>query len=179
MSKFLIFTAVLLLLTGCNDKKEQQESIKEVGTITITPNALKTVDDDIIATYDMDGNKKITLSLSGEESTLTRQLGAIVSVRNSYSTVQKELLSKRLSKNYFLKCSACHDDYANGVIGPSLLTKSSDEIFDMIKSYKTNVQNNVLMQYLVSQMEDSEIRSLADEIASFNKEARESKDAKN
>ncbi|MDR1614880.1 MAG: hypothetical protein LBS26_04840 [Campylobacteraceae bacterium] len=179
MSKFLTVLAILLLLVGCNDKKENEESFKEVGTIKITPNALETADNDIITTYDMDGNKKITLSISGEESTLTRQLGAIVSVKNSYDSVQKELLSKRLGKNYFLKCSACHDDYANGVIGPSLLTKNSDEIFDMIKAYKIKSQNNILMQYLVSQMEDGEIRSLADEIASFNKEVRERKNADN
>jgi cytochrome c553 len=179
MSRFLILIAILLLLSGCDEKKEPQESVKEVGSIKITQGVLNFTDGDIIATYDMDGNKKITLSISGEESTLTRQLGAIASVRNSYGSVQKELLSKRLSKNYFLKCSACHDDYANGVIGPSLLTKSSDEIFNMIKSYKTNTKNNILMQYLVSQMEDGEIRSLADEIASFNKEVRELKDEKN
>jgi cytochrome c553 len=170
--------AAIVLLVGCNEKKELQEST-EAGDIKVIPNALEVQNNDILTSYDMDGNKKISLSISGEESTLTRRLGAIVSVRSGYDKVQKELLSKRLSKNYFLKCSACHDDYANGVIGPSLLTKNSDEIFDMIKAYQLNVKNNVLMRYLVTQMEDSEIRSLSDEIASFNKEIRESKNVDN
>ncbi|MDR1284758.1 MAG: hypothetical protein LBJ88_00985 [Campylobacteraceae bacterium] len=177
MKRVFIFAAIIFLFIGCGEKKEEKSV--ETGDIKVTPNAFEIQNSDILANYDMDGNKKISISISGEESALTRQLGAIVSIRNSYSGVQKELLSKRLSKNYFLKCSACHDDYANGVIGPSLLTKNSDEIFDMIKAYKTDAKNNVLMQYLVSQMEDSEVRSLADEIASFNQIVRDSKNANN
>ncbi|MFV0481047.1 MAG: c-type cytochrome, partial [Campylobacteraceae bacterium] len=65
--------------------------------------------------------------------------------------------------------------YANGVVGPSLLDKNSDDIFGMIKAYKTDEKPNVLMRYLISQMDDKEIRSLADEIAEFNKEVREKK----
>ncbi|MDR0666101.1 MAG: hypothetical protein LBF71_01685 [Campylobacteraceae bacterium] len=177
MKNLLTSILALFLLIGCGDK--QDDAAESAVSIKITADAFQVQNEDILANYDMDGNKKITLSLEGEENTLTRRLGAIVSVKNSYDKVQKELLSKRLSKNYFLKCSSCHDDYANGVIGPSLLTKNSDEIFNMIKAYKTNEKNNVLMRYLVSQMEENEIRSLSDEIASFNKEAREGKNAGN
>ncbi|MDR2080973.1 MAG: hypothetical protein LBP54_03695 [Campylobacteraceae bacterium] len=177
MRRLLILTAAAFLLAGCNDKKEPRQSNE--GSIKITDGAFEVSKYNIPVNYDMSGNKKINLSLEGEESALTRQLGAMASVRNNYDKVQKELLAKRLGKNYFLKCSACHDDYANGVIGPSLLTKSSDEIFDMIEAYKTSSKNNVLMQYLVSQMNKSEIRALADEIAAFNKEVREGKNASN
>jgi cytochrome c553 len=179
MRTFLAMAMIAFLLAGCNSKKDKQTGAENEGNIKITTGAFNVPEHNIPVNYDMSGNKKIDLSLEGEESTLTRQLGAIASVKNNYSKVQKELLAKRLGKNYFLKCSACHDDYANGVIGPSLLAKSSNEIFDMIKAYKTKERNNVLMHYLVSQMEDSEIRSLADEIAVFNKEVREGKNASN
>ncbi|MDR2790320.1 MAG: hypothetical protein LBB59_05040 [Campylobacteraceae bacterium] len=178
MRAVLILITAAFLLIGCNDKKEPK-SVENEGNIKITEGAFEVSKLDAPVNYDMSGNKKINLSLDGEENTLTKQLGAMASVRNNYDKVQKELLAKRLGKNYFLKCSACHDDYANGVIGPSLLTKSSDEIFDMIESYKTLKRDNVLMSYLVSQMDESEIRALADEIAAFNKEVRESKNASN
>ena len=69
-----------------------------------------------------------------------------------------------------VKCSACHDDYANGVIGPSLLGKSSDEIFSAIDDFKSGKKSNVLMDDLIKMMNDDEIRALADEIYSFNEE---------
>jgi cytochrome c553 len=80
-----------------------------------------------------------------------------------------------LSKNYIVKCSACHDDYANGVVGPSLLHKSAEDIANKIKAYKNLTQANVLMKYLVSQMDDAEINALAQEIANLNKEIMEAK----
>jgi cytochrome c553 len=61
------------------------------------------------------------------------------------------------------------------VVGPSLLHKSADEIADKIKAYKNLTQVNVLMKYLVSQMDDEEIESLAKEIAQLNKELMEAK----
>ena len=69
-----------------------------------------------------------------------------------------------------VKCSACHDDYANGVIGPSLLGKSSDEIFSAIDDFKSGKKSNVLMDDLIKMMSNDEIRTLADEIYNFNEE---------
>lgn len=85
-------------------------------------------------------------------------------------------MSKSLSKNYIVKCSACHDDYANGVVGPSLIEKSEKEISDMIKAYRAKTKVNELMKYLVSQMDDKEIESLAKEISNLNKEIQRQKD---
>jgi len=93
-----------------------------------------------------------------------------MNIRSPYEHVQVSLLVKRLSKNFMVKCSACHDDYANGVIGPSLLGKSSDEIFDAIDAFKTGVKQNVLMDGLIAQMSSEQIRKLADEIYNFNKQ---------
>ena len=57
----------------------------------------------------------------------------LISIKNSYEKLNAKILSQRLSKNYMQKCSACHDNYANGVIGPSLLDKNEDDIFQAIK----------------------------------------------
>jgi cytochrome c553 len=94
-------------------------------------------------------------------------------VRSPYENVQISLLVKGLSKKFIVRCSACHNDYANGVVGPSLLGKSSDFIFDKIKKFKDDRNANILMSDLVKNMEDKEIRELADEINRFNNEIKE------
>lgn len=94
---------------------------------------------------------------------------ANIYVRSPYESIQVSMLVKRLSKEFIVKCSACHNDYANGVIGPSLLGKDSEYIFNKIAEFKKDSSKNVLMSGLISQMDDKEIRKLADEIYEFNK----------
>ena len=177
MKKYITLMVAVFLLIGCEKKEEKKEVavVSESPSINIVENAIDISKDYSLITHDIEGKERISLAPAGEEeTTLTREVAAYHSIKNTYENINKELLSKKLSKNYFLKCSACHDDYANGVIGPSLLTKTSDDIFNMIKAYKVDKdEHNVLMRYLVSQMDDKEIRSLADEIAEFNKEVRE------
>jgi len=94
-------------------------------------------------------------------------------IRSPYENIQIGLLVKKLSKEFMVKCSACHDDYANGVIGPSLLGKSSDEIFDKIIAFKSGKKSNVLMDGLIDHMDEENIRKLANEISKFNKKIEE------
>lgn len=96
-------------------------------------------------------------------------LDANIYIRSPYEDVQVSMLVKRLSKEFIVKCSACHNDYANGVIGPSLLGKNSEYIFNKIAEFKKDSSKNVLMNGLISQMDDEEIRKLANEIYEFNK----------
>jgi len=98
---------------------------------------------------------------------------ANINVRSPYDNVQVSLLVNKLSKNFILKCSACHNDYANGIIGPSLLTKDADYISNKIMQYKSGEKTNVLMNDLIKMMSDEEIKSLAQEIDSFNKQIKE------
>lgn len=98
---------------------------------------------------------------------------ANMNIRSPYEHIQISLLVKKLSINFMVKCSACHDDYANGVIGPSLLGKTSDEIFNAIADFKVGKKSNVLMDDLIRQMSDEEIRTLADEIYNFNEKIKE------
>ncbi|NLC28483.1 MAG: hypothetical protein GX780_06890 [Campylobacteraceae bacterium] len=173
----------LLFLSGCDSKEESKRPYSEPKTekvadgtplITVHSSGTEIKEDDLLESYDVEGRRQVRISPDGIETPLTKQIGAIVSIKNQHEQLSAKLLAQRLSKNYMLKCSACHDDYANGVIGPSLLMKSADDIFNMIEAYKHETEVNVLMKYLVMQMGEDEIRALAEEIAEFNKEIRES-----
>ena len=96
-------------------------------------------------------------------------LDAYSHIRSPYERVQVSLISKQLSPTFRLKCSACHDDYANGVIGPSLLGRDSAYIYNKIMQFKKKEKLNPLMTDLIKRMSDQEIKKLADEIYEFNK----------
>ena len=97
-------------------------------------------------------------------------IDANMHVRSPYEKVQVSLLVRKMSKEFIVKCSACHNDYANGIIGPSLLNKDSDYIFNKIAEFKNGTKSNPLMTDLIKQMSDNEIRTMAEEIYNFNLE---------
>ena len=172
--KKIIFLAFLLLFTACDEKKEEQILENNKISITIKKGLQEKNIQDKYINYDINGEKSINFSLS-ENNETTKTLGALALRKKALQSINKTLLKGRLSKNFLQKCSACHNDYANGIIGPSLLTKSENEIYEMIKAYKTKLKKNVLMQELVAKMPDSEIKALAKEISDFNLEFRSKK----
>jgi cytochrome c553 len=95
---------------------------------------------------------------------------ANMNIRSPYEKVQVSLLVRKLSKKFIVKCSACHNDYANGIIGPSLLGKDSDFIFNKIADFKSGKKSNPLMNDLIKMMSDDEIRDMANEVYKFNQE---------
>ena len=97
-------------------------------------------------------------------------LDANMHIRSPYERVQISLIVKQLSSTFKLKCSACHDDYANGVVGPSLLGKDADFIYNTIIDFKSGKKSNPLMDDLINMMSDKEIKNIANEIYKFNKE---------
>lgn len=181
-----ILVVCALIFSGCEDSKssekniqntskvneEVKQPIKNSGGISIKKGE-KPNDTNQFISYDIHGQKKVDFGLDKNET--SRAIGALVMVRNPYEKINLQLLKGRLSKNFILKCSACHDDYANGIIGPSLLQKNKDEIYNMIRAYKHKEKVNVLMKDLVLQMSDEEIMSLAKEIDEFNEQFRSKK----
>ncbi len=97
-------------------------------------------------------------------------IDANMHIRSPYEKIKVSLIVRKMSKNFIVKCSACHNDYANGIIGPSLLGKNSDEIFNKIADFKNGVKSNPLMNDLINMMSDDEIRTIAEEIYEFNLE---------
>ena len=95
---------------------------------------------------------------------------ANMNIRSPYEELQISMIVNNLSKNFIVKCSACHNDYANGLLGPSLIGRDSDYIYGKIKEFKSGKKVNVLMKDLIHMMSDKEIREIADEIYTFNQE---------
>jgi cytochrome c553 len=178
---------------GCNDKSEEksltQNTSDTAPKIEVSHNEnakeikvhSKEQDANQSKSYYYDYNIKSEYDVNAQPanenaSVRTKPRTAVeanVNVRSPYENVQVSMLVNKLSKNFILKCSACHNDYANGIIGPSLLTKDADYIFNKIMQYKSGEKTNVLMNDLIKMMSDEEIKSLAQEINSFNKQIKE------
>ena len=177
-STILFFT----FLTGCSDSADDKSASK--GNITASKStaapqieiiknknakeikvASKTAEKDQSKSYYYNYNNKS--AVNEEQKTA---IDANMNIRSPYEELKVSLLVRKMSKEFIVKCSACHNDYANGIIGPSLLGKSSDYIYDAIAKFKTGKKKNVLMTDLINMMDDKEIRKLADEIFEFNKE---------
>ncbi|MBE2983901.1 hypothetical protein CCAL9344_00860 [Campylobacter sp. RM9344] len=187
--KFLCCLAAFTLLCGCDSGKGSEGKIaqtKQSAQAELVTNQAPAIeiqkasnhntkqkDNSDFFTYDIHGQKRVSFGL--DDSNVSRSVGALAMVRSPLEVINLKLIKGQLSKEFILKCSACHNDYANGIIGPSLLTKSSDEIFNMISAYKNKEKANVLMKDLIKNMSDTEIRSLADEISNFNEQFRKGK----
>lgn len=196
IKKILLSTAVILVISGCSEKKEEQQTVEKKELITQAPlkievqenvnakevkvvekkkekkenetyyfnyNGVKTAYDPSSQPANKDANVR---------ETPRSELDANMHVRSPYEKVKISLLVKKLSKDFIVKCSACHNDYANGVIGPSLLDKDADSIYKSINKFKNNKDANVLMTGLVNQMSDAEIKKISNEIFEFNKQIR-------
>ncbi len=180
MKRLLLILLSVFMFIGCSekeDKKELNASVpRQAGKIEVVQNDNfkeekvhaqaneNNVSKDFYYDYHQDkkGNQ--------EEDAQYTPMEAALKVRSPYEHVEISMLVSKLSKTFILKCSACHDDYANGIIGPSLLSKDSASIYQTIAQYKSGEKKNVLMKELVMQMSDKEIKALADEIYTFNQQ---------
>ena len=199
IKQIILSAALILLISGCGDNKKTEEN-KEIIKVENTQTPLKIeVEENSNAneikvtpkikdgskneSYYYDYNVKSEYDPNAKpanEDAAVREkprttIDANLNVRSPYQKVQISLLVKGLSKEFIVKCSACHNDYANGIIGPSLLDKDATFIFNQIKKFKEDKNANVLMSDLVKQMSDENIQKLADEIFAFNKEIKEMK----
>lgn len=176
MKKIAPALLAVLLLLGC-EKKEQSEpkTVAKVATAQDIEIAQNDNPQEIKVrkhSEQVQANESFYIDTPTEtqdESQRARTaLDANLHVRSPYEKVQISMLIKGLSENYIVKCSACHNDYANGLIGPSLLGKSKEHIKAKIVKFRGDKSVNVLMSDLVAKMSDKEIADLADEIYNFN-----------
>ncbi|MDD2652145.1 MAG: hypothetical protein PHX44_03755 [Sulfurimonas sp.] len=192
----LCIVTSLGLLSGCSDSSKQEGKEKKAASevtsaqkIEVVKNenaqeikvALKEGDENQSKSYYYDYNVKSAynpnMQPANDDASVREKarsaIDANLHVRSPYENVEISMLVKKLSKEFIVKCSACHNDYANGVIGPSLLGRDADFIFEKISKFKDGSATNVLMKDLVSQMDTKEIRAMADEIYEFNKKIKE------
>jgi len=190
MVKVLAVAAVALIFSGCggssDGKKEQSPpEASSPKTIKVTKNVVKVEDKNSTSkqnsgqfyySYNKENNK--TEQYRSDTNKVRTTIDAYLNIRSPYEKVRITLMIKRLSRDYIIKCSPCHDDYANGVIGPSLLDKNGTFIYGMLQDFKTGKKKNALMKELVSQIDDAKLKAIADEIANFNKEIRKMREGK-
>ncbi len=185
----MIIAVTMLYIVGCsreNDDKEYRQLSPTEG-IVVTEGAVK---------FDKKADKKTKKntgefyysynSENGQETDMYKEatskvrteLDAYRDIRSPYEKVQITLMVQQLSPDYRLLCSACHDDYANGVIGPALLGKDAEYIFNRIMAFKNGKKQNPLMKQLVNRIEEKRLKAIAKEIERFNKEIQQMRSQK-
>jgi cytochrome c553 len=198
MRKTLFSLSLLALLIGCGDEKKEQPKQEVVDSSTpkieIVENKnaheikveSKKGDKNQSKSYYYDYGVKSGYDLKSQPANPNAEVKvrprtvveAFLHIRSPYEHVEVELLVNRLSKNFRTKCSACHSDYANGVIGPSLIGRDSDYIYGKIMDFKNGKKSNPLMSDLIKIMSDEEIRAMANEIYEFNKEVKKMRESR-
>ncbi|BAF70890.1 c-type cytochrome [Nitratiruptor sp. SB155-2] len=165
-------------MSGCSEKKEQKETEANApAKITVTEGAVQQRKETGSQSSDSGKfyysyNKAKKKKQEVEDEGAYTELGAYRHIVNNYQKVQISLWANKLSKDFLIYCSACHDDYANGIIGPSLLDKDGSYIYEQLQKFKTGKRKNVLMQQLVHRLSDEKLRALSEEIAAFNKKVK-------
>ena len=167
---------VVASLTGCGKKEERKEEAsagQPARAIKITEGAVKKAPETKEPSKENSGQFYYSYNKGKKEAPVAEQkhrttLDAYLHIRSPYERIQIEMMIKKLSKDFIVRCSPCHDDYANGVIGPSLLGKDGNFIFKQLTDFKTGKRKNILMKELVAQIPDDKLKSIADEIAAFN-----------
>jgi len=180
----LLSFIIITFFIGCGNKKSEDNNevdVKQVGSIKVTQNAVKTSTKNVKSkensgqfyySYNEEDKSKEAKAIDKYQKDTASQrttIDAYLHIRSPYERIKINLMINKLSHDFIVHCSACHDDYGNGIIGPSLLGKSGDFIYNKLMDFKSGKTKNVLMKGLVSQMDDSKLKSIANEIADFNK----------
>ena len=177
MKKHLVLLSLLaLIFTACGEKKEEKQEASQTKTasasdITVSDNA--NAYEQKVATSEGDEDESYYYSSTQRKQKpheVRTPFTANMHVRSPYEKIQVSLMVKQLSKKFILKCSPCHNDYANGLIGPSLLSKDADYIYDTIMKFKSGEKKNALMVQMVKMMPDADIKAISIEIEGFNKQ---------
>ncbi len=177
--KIVSIICTTLIIAGCGDSNNESKSNEATQTsaskIVVTQNAVNTKvakkkSEENSGQFYYSYNKEKNSTYNSTDSKQRTTIDAYLHIHSPYEKVRITMMIKRLSKDYIVKCSPCHDDYANGVIGPSLLGKDSDFIYNKIMEFKSGKKKNILMKELISQIDNTKLKSIANEIANFNKE---------
>jgi len=174
-----LMTLLALGLAGCGGKEEQKEASQtSPPNITIVKGAVKKSAEHVESKensgkFYYSYNKKKEEEDEGEEGKVRTTLDAYLNIRSPYERIQVELMIQKLSHDFIINCSPCHDDYANGVIGPSLLDKNGTFIYKRVLAFKSGEKKNVLMEQLTRKLGDEKLKKISEEIAKFNKQIQE------
>jgi len=79
----------------------------------------------------------------------------------------------KVSPLYKQKCSSCHGVNGGGIIGPKLIGKSAEDVYKDLTEFKSGKRKNYVMYGLLSKMDEAQLKSLSDEIGSFEQKLKE------
>jgi len=79
----------------------------------------------------------------------------------------------KVSPLYKQKCSSCHGVNGGGIIGPKLIGKSAEDVYKNLTDFKSGKRKNYVMYGLLSKMDEAQLKSLSDEIGSFEQKLKE------
>jgi len=79
----------------------------------------------------------------------------------------------KVSQLYKQKCSSCHGVNGGGIIGPKLIGKSAEDVYKDLTEFKSGKRKNYVMYGLLSKMDEAQLKSLSDEIGSFEQKLKE------
>jgi len=79
----------------------------------------------------------------------------------------------KVSQLYKQKCSSCHGVNGGGIIGPKLIGKSAENVYKDLTEFKSGKRKNYVMYGLLSKMDEAQLKSLSDEIGSFEQKLKE------
>ncbi|NPA74373.1 MAG: hypothetical protein GXO12_06630 [Epsilonproteobacteria bacterium] len=183
MRKFAValFSCVaILMIQGCGDKKDNNEGttsgVAKEGSIKVTQNAVKVENKKSVNkenggqfyySYNKQNGKNEDKSEDQNVSYRTT-IDAYMHIKSPYERIKISLMINKLSHDFIVHCSACHDDYGNGIIGPSLLGKDGKYIYGKLMEFKSGKRKNIFMKSLISRLDDKRLKAISDEIADFN-----------
>ncbi len=72
-----------------------------------------------------------------------------------------------VSPLYKKKCSSCHGNIGQGIIGPKLMGKDEAFILQSLQDFKSGKRRNYVMYGLLGSMKESQLEELAKEISTF------------
>jgi len=73
----------------------------------------------------------------------------------------------KVSPLYKQKCASCHGVNGGGIIGPKLIGKNAEEVHQALIDFKSGKRKNYVMYGLLSKMDEAQLKSLSDEIGTF------------
>ena len=79
----------------------------------------------------------------------------------------------KVSPLYKQKCSSCHGVNGGGIIGPKLIGDSAEKVYQNLVDFKSGKRKNYVMYGLLSKMDDAQLKSLSDEIGSFEQKLKD------
>ena len=102
---------------------------------------------------------------SSEEFASEDELKKVKELSLSVAKAQNE----GVSKQYLTSCAPCHGANGKGIVAPDITNLSKEDLLKKLADYKAGKVQNTLMKGLLTNVSDSDLNSLADEISKFKK----------